>query len=194
MTTLYELRKDYHLGVITNGPSTSQWEKIDRLKLREHFDIILVSGDLPWEKPNRMIFQEACLYLGVEPDQCIMIGDKLETDILGAIHAKLGYTVWIPLNNNQVVNCHRYHNNSKGIVGRELLNDKMIALPDFIVEHVKQLPNLLLTINDVNKEKSTNSSLPSSSSSSSSITTTIRLIDDNKPDLNDHNSNGSDGS
>lgn len=36
--------------------------------------------------------------LGVKPQQCLMVGDKLETDILGGMQAKLGGTIWIPLN------------------------------------------------------------------------------------------------
>lgn len=86
------------MGLITNGTSRAQWEKIEKLHLQEFFDVMLVSGDLPWEKPKREIFQMACDYLGVRPQQCIMVGDKLETDILGGVEANLGGTVWVPLN------------------------------------------------------------------------------------------------
>lgn len=74
-------REDYLLGLITNGPSRAQWQKIEKLKLRKYFDCVLVSGDLPWEKPDQHIFLEACKLLSVEPRMCIMVGDKLETDI-----------------------------------------------------------------------------------------------------------------
>lgn len=74
-------REDYLLGLITNGPSRAQWQKIERLGLRKYFDCLLVSGDLPWEKPDQHIFLEACKMLNVEPRMCIMVGDKLETDI-----------------------------------------------------------------------------------------------------------------
>lgn len=67
--------------MITNGPSRAQWQKIEKLKLRKYFDCVLVSGDLPWEKPDQHIFLEACKLLSVEPRMCIMVGDKLETDI-----------------------------------------------------------------------------------------------------------------
>ncbi|GJQ76389.1 hypothetical protein Trydic_g2105 [Trypoxylus dichotomus] len=97
LNLLSKLHKNYLLGLITNGPSRAQWEKVERLNLHSYFDIILVSGDLPWEKPNQQIFHEACGCLNVEPRQCLMVGDKLETDILGGIQANLGGTVWIPL-------------------------------------------------------------------------------------------------
>lgn len=74
-------REDYLLGLITNGPSRAQWEKIQRLDLEKYFDCVLVSGDHPWEKPDQNIFLEACKLLNVEARTCIMVGDKLETDI-----------------------------------------------------------------------------------------------------------------
>lgn len=80
---LRRLRKEYLLGLITNGPSNAQWEKVRKLSLEQYFDVILVSGDLPWEKPEARIFEEACQFLNVTPSNCVMIGDKLETDILG---------------------------------------------------------------------------------------------------------------
>lgn len=83
VSMLRQLRKKYPLGLITNGPSNAQWEKVHKLSLEQYFDIILVSGDLPWEKPDAEIFRRACDFLNVRPEKCIMVGDKLETDILG---------------------------------------------------------------------------------------------------------------
>ncbi|KAK4884234.1 hypothetical protein RN001_000505 [Aquatica leii] len=120
---LNKLHHNFLLGLITNGPSNAQWEKINILKLREYFDVILVSGDLPWEKPNPRVFQKACECLGVEPRKCIMVGDKIETDILGGIQAKLGGTVWVPLNGADIESNRNY--------------------PDYIVQSVIDLPSLL---------------------------------------------------
>lgn len=82
---LRQLRKNYLTAIITNGPSNAQWEKIHKLGLdmgnKSLFDCILVSADLPFEKPDPRIFMTACNYLRVPPESCIMIGDKLETDI-----------------------------------------------------------------------------------------------------------------
>ncbi|XP_060536699.1 N-acylneuraminate-9-phosphatase [Cylas formicarius] len=103
---LQDLREHFLLGLITNGPSASQWEKVDKLNIRSYFDVILVSGDFPWEKPHYKIFHKACDYLGVQPRQCIMVGDKLETDILGGLQANLGGTVWIPLSRSELDQGH----------------------------------------------------------------------------------------
>ncbi|XP_077300980.1 N-acylneuraminate-9-phosphatase isoform X2 [Arctopsyche grandis] len=124
LSLLLSLRKHYLLGLITNGPSRAQWEKVERLHLREYFDCILVSGDLPWEKPDQKIFQEACQILGVEPKNCIMVGDKLETDIQGGKEAELGGTVWIPLTS-------------------EATDDTLDVTPDYTIDDVTQLPDIL---------------------------------------------------
>ncbi|KAG5673910.1 hypothetical protein PVAND_003911 [Polypedilum vanderplanki] len=99
---LRQLRKNYLLVIITNGPSNAQWEKIHKLGFNmgknSLFDCILVSADCGFEKPDRRIFETACNYLGILPQNCIMVGDKLESDIKGGKLANLLATVWIPLN------------------------------------------------------------------------------------------------
>lgn len=159
---LQKLRENYMLGLITNGPTAAQWEKINRLGLQVYFDVALVSGDLPWEKPNPRIFYKACEYLGVDPKQCIMVGDKLETDIFGGISAKLGGTVLLPLEPISNIN-------------------ELKPLPDYVIDVVTDLPSIL----------SRNPNVPG-----------FRHKLDNKkyksyvsvPDLEDCNSNSSDGS
>lgn len=157
LNLLNTLRQHYLLGLITNGPSRAQWEKIQRLDLRAHFDIVLVSGDLPWEKPQTEIFHKACAFLGVKPAQCLMVGDKLETDIRGGIEANLGGTVWIPLANDK---------------GQESQ-----LHPDYVLDDVTGLLGLLPAEPKVlafRKKK--------------------RYGSFSLPDLDDCNSNGSDGS
>ncbi|XP_046995777.1 N-acylneuraminate-9-phosphatase isoform X1 [Schistocerca americana] len=118
---LHKLQSQYHLGLITNGTSRAQWEKIQGLGLQNCFDCILVSGDLPWEKPQKAIFLEACKQLQTEPEHCLMVGDKLETDICGAMLADIGTTVWVPL------------------TGQEELDPR----PDFILNSILELPEAL---------------------------------------------------
>ncbi|EDW26042.1 GL14466 [Drosophila persimilis] len=93
-------RAGYALALITNGPSNAQWEKVARLNVRGYFDCVLVSSDLPWEKPHPEIFYAACNFLSVKPQECAMIGDKLETDIKGGHLAQLGLTFWTPLSSS----------------------------------------------------------------------------------------------
>ncbi|KAL1514019.1 hypothetical protein ABEB36_003347 [Hypothenemus hampei] len=100
VSLLKSLRKKFQIALITNGTSASQWEKIERLELKHCFDLILVSGDLSYEKPDKNIFFQACQLLNVDPKRCLMVGDKLETDILGGLEAGLAGTAWLRLNSH----------------------------------------------------------------------------------------------
>lgn len=117
------LKGQYLLALITNGTSRSQWEKILRLELQEYFHTILVSGDLCWEKPSKAIFLLACEQLGVPPSECIMVGDRLDTDVLGARNACLGAVVWTPVD--------------------ETRHSQIQVTPDASIDHVTLLPALL---------------------------------------------------
>lgn len=119
---LLHLRSNYLLALVSNGPSAAQWEKVQLLGLQRYFDLILVSGDLPWEKPSPEIFHHACRLLNVDYRKCLMVGDKLETDILGGRQAHLGATVWIPLG------------------GSKLTPN---PCPDFTISSVLELPSVL---------------------------------------------------
>lgn len=98
LSMLADLKRRYLLALITNGSSRSQWEKIHRVGLEDYFHVILVSGDplVSCEKPNKGIFFMACEALCIKPCEAIMVGDRLETDILGAQVAGLAASVWIP--------------------------------------------------------------------------------------------------
>jgi putative hydrolase of the HAD superfamily len=78
-------------AIITNGPSDVQRAAIKAVKLERYFQTILVSGDadVAIAKPNPRIFQIACERLGVEPTDTLMIGDRLDLDVEGAIAAGL---------------------------------------------------------------------------------------------------------
>lgn len=104
---LINLRQaNYRLALITNGPSNAQWEKVRKLHVQPYFDCLLVSADLPWEKPNPNIFYAACKYLNVQPQECCMIGDKLESDIKGGNLAGLTATFWLPLSAEAIKDLH----------------------------------------------------------------------------------------
>jgi putative hydrolase of the HAD superfamily len=81
-------------GIISNGDSASQREKIAAVGLAGRFDPVLVSGDLGIHKPDPRVFAEACRLAGVSPGECVYVGDRLEGDALGAAGA--GMTgVWV---------------------------------------------------------------------------------------------------
>lgn len=88
--TLIALRdKGYKLGIVSNGRSVKQWEKIIRLGLHHFFHTVVISEDVGSEKPDAKIFQVALEKLKVKPEEAIYVGNCLEIDILGANMAGL---------------------------------------------------------------------------------------------------------
>ena len=88
------LRPGLRLGMITNGSTEMQWEKIDQLGLRDRFDEILVAGDLGIYKPDARIFHRLAEGLGVSPEETLFVGDSFESDVVGAAEAGMR-TAWI---------------------------------------------------------------------------------------------------
>jgi putative hydrolase of the HAD superfamily len=86
-------REGYYLGIITDGDPIKQWEKILRLELDEYFDDVFVSDELGVKKPHPKIFQKALRRAGVKPEEALMVGDRLYSDIYGAKRVGMR-TVW----------------------------------------------------------------------------------------------------
>lgn len=82
------------LGIITNGESDFQQRKLDQVGLGERFEHVVASGALGITKPDARIFTHACGLFGVPPAAAAYVGDRLETDALGAAAAGL-LGVWL---------------------------------------------------------------------------------------------------
>ena len=82
------------LAAITNAAGDLQRAKLAALGLHSEFDAVLISGELGIAKPHRAIFRRACRALGVRPGQAMHVGDRLDTDAVGARDAGL-HGVWL---------------------------------------------------------------------------------------------------
>ncbi len=95
MDVLIELKKDYRLFLLTNGSPTLQNEKLEMSpQLVPFFEYILVSGAFGVGKPDPSIFEHALRLLSVTKEEAIMIGDNLNTDILGSNRVGMK-NIWI---------------------------------------------------------------------------------------------------
>ncbi len=92
--SLLELRKNYTLVVITNGPAFSQHPKLKTVEMCKYVDHIIVEGDEPEGKPAPSIFKKALNLAKVEPHEVLHIGDSHECDIVGATGVNIP-SVWI---------------------------------------------------------------------------------------------------
>lgn len=82
LQTLVEQNRS--LGIITNGPSPFQQQKIQAMGIADYFSVILVSAEEGVHKPNPEIFQRAANRLGVKPNEAIFVGDNPKADVEGA--------------------------------------------------------------------------------------------------------------
>ena len=89
------------IGVITNGPSGHQWEKIEPLGLRKWFldDTIFVSGDVGTAKPAEKIFWYACDKMKLRDASVWYVGDSFRNDVEGAKNAGL-HCIWMNRRNH----------------------------------------------------------------------------------------------
>jgi putative hydrolase of the HAD superfamily len=53
-------------------------------KVEEHFQHIVISDEYGWRKPHPRIFTDALAALSVEPQEALFVGDSPLDDIVGA--------------------------------------------------------------------------------------------------------------
>lgn len=92
---LVRLRGRYRLAIVTNGPTTIQRPKVDKFRLSELVDHIVVSGEVGVDKPDPAIFQHLLREAGTVAERAVHIGDSLQSDIAGANAAGMG-AIWFP--------------------------------------------------------------------------------------------------
>lgn len=98
---LESLKKRFKLGVITNGPSDVQRRKIESCGFDGLFDLILCSADVGVCKPDPMIFIEAAERLGVNLEECLMVGNNVHKDVIAS--SKLGMRAVLLLRDDKKV-------------------------------------------------------------------------------------------
>ena len=90
---LERLRRQYSLGVIANQAPGAE-KRLRDFGVLEYFELILASAEVGLSKPDPRIFQLALDRAGCRAEQAVMVGDRLDNDIIPA--KALGMkTVWI---------------------------------------------------------------------------------------------------
>ena len=78
------LNRKYTLHIITNGFHEAQFIKLDNTGIRKFFQNIIISEHVGFKKPDIKIFQYAVESAKTKADECLMVGDGLEVDVIGA--------------------------------------------------------------------------------------------------------------
>ena len=90
---LNELSKHYKIGIIANQNFGSK-ERLDKLGLLRYIDLVIASAEEGVTKPDLRIFQIALGRANCKSEEAIMVGDRIDNDIIPA--NKIGMiTVWI---------------------------------------------------------------------------------------------------
>lgn len=122
LETLEELRRrGFRQYAVTNGNVRVQHTKLVESGLKAYFDAAFISEELGAAKPDPAFFDAVFAALpGVFREECLMIGDSLSADILGANRAHLR-CVWF--------NPRREEN-------------RLGARPDYEVDHLREILRL----------------------------------------------------
>ena len=81
---LKEARKTFRLALLTNGVPDLQRSKLAGSGLEPYFDAVVVSGEVGVGKPDPRLFALALDRLGVLPEEAVMVGNSLRSDVAGA--------------------------------------------------------------------------------------------------------------
>lgn len=87
------LKPKYKMHILSNGFREVQYKKIENSGLKPYFDKIILSEDAGINKPNAEIFTYALINTNSRRKETLMIGDSLETDIMGAHNSDIAQ-IW----------------------------------------------------------------------------------------------------
>jgi putative hydrolase of the HAD superfamily len=72
------------LGLITNGDGPGQRAKVEGLGLAPYLSVVIVSREVNLAKPQKAIFELAARQAGMDPGDCVYVGDRLDADALAS--------------------------------------------------------------------------------------------------------------
>lgn len=84
---LNALKSKFRLGILSNGDGDRQRGKIKSCGLEAYFESVVISGEVGVAKPDKAIFEISRKAFGLEPEEMLYVGDRVEIDTLPARNA-----------------------------------------------------------------------------------------------------------
>ena len=96
LEVLEYLKPKYKLHLITNGFDKVQHQKLVNSNIDHFFKAIITSEFAGYKKPQKEIYHFAISEVSAYPSNCIMIGDNLDNDVIGAANAGIDQVYFNP--------------------------------------------------------------------------------------------------
>ena len=85
----------YRTAMISNfGYAPTLYDTLGRFGIRSAFETVVVSVEVGWCKPHRIIFDRTFEQMGIRPSDALFIGDQIYIDVYGALNSGMN-VVWI---------------------------------------------------------------------------------------------------
>ncbi len=75
----------YKLYLVTNGLAVVQYSRLQNAGISHYFSHIFTSEELQAQKPHKKFFDGVFSQIPFKPEECLLIGDSLTSDIAGGI-------------------------------------------------------------------------------------------------------------
>lgn len=122
------LKSEYRLAFISNYPCTeSITGSLKKLGLYDYFESVVISGSIGVVKPHPDIFRKSLTEIGLQPKDCVYVGDNWLADIQGA--KRIGMQT---IHTTQYVSYESFEPFEGDFP------------PDCVISHFKELSNILL--------------------------------------------------
>jgi len=81
---LLDLKKRCKLAILTNNNEVQATRILEALKVQDLFDRVFTYNTFKTMKPNPLFFKKAAKEMEVQPEECLVVGDRYSVDLIPA--------------------------------------------------------------------------------------------------------------